>query len=159
MTQRKILVISSHMMPVDNFGTACLFSLLPVPWSRHDFEGSISEMLQQEMNIRDDILSQPSELIFDVDAAMLERGLGLRFWLIDDAQYCKSLNDFRMDKFNSSRDEYVLQLVDSVSLRDPDLIYTFSECNFNVHSELANIRMFIHEYLRNADPTMSEYLL
>lgn len=159
MTQRKILVISSHMMPVDNFGTACLFGLLPIPWSRDDFEGSISEMLQQEMNIRDDILSQPSELIFDVDAAMLERGPGLRFWLINDDQHCKALEEFRTHQFNSSRAEYVLQLVDRLSSRNPDLIYTSSECNFNMHSERANIRMFIHEYLRNADPTMSEYLL
>lgn len=147
------------MMPVDNFGTACLFSLLPVPWSQGDFDRSLSEMLQQEMNIRDDILSQPSELIFDVDAAMLERGLGLCFWLIDDDQHCKVLDDFRAHQFNSSRAEYVLQLVDRLSLRNPDLIYTFSECNFDMYSELAKIRIFIHEYLRNADPTMSEYLL
>ena len=77
-----VLVLAGLLDPVGDMGTQGHYDLLPIPWTKIEFEKRVVHTIRADMDIRSRIEYQANIFPFDVnDMQALSRGIGLKTWI------------------------------------------------------------------------------
>jgi len=81
------LLFAGYMIPYDELGQTYEFNILSIPCSHGEMQPVLADIIQGESWNEERIMTQPAELIFDTDLELLQRGKGIRIWLVSEDEF------------------------------------------------------------------------
>lgn len=145
-----MLIFAGNLIPYDNIGSSCQFSVLEYPNELEKIQARIVESLKIEKQLlhelQESLCEEIDALRLNGDAECIARGRGVRIWFLANQKKVDHFHKLSNHAYGSRQLKNALKIIDTETEKPPIAIYKAKE-EISDFDQTKNVSRFVESLI------------